>query len=377
MRVGLCFIVLLAACDADPDAAGDAGAPPSAPPPDAGCATVDALFPGPCETLSQHGDGPAVRDRAYTYDADGRTTSDTDGRHTETWKYDEHGELLEYTEGAGADIRVRSVCEHTYDGERLVLSSCDDGPGGPDGTPETVTTQTWDEHGRLAKIESDGEPPTEAPDGTPDSAITYTYDAAGNVSTRVDDWDANETPDRVTTHTWNARGQELTREVDTGADGMLEERFTWTYDDGGHLIEETRDQDGDGAAEWQSRTTWDAEGRITRVDTSGPGAWEDVVTVVERRAYDAGGRLDRTTVEWSDGSRSESSRTYDAEGWLREITTDTSGVFGGDVDRGPVRSTEAFDCVGNPVRTTSDQGADGTVEDTWLNEYDDACWPRP
>jgi hypothetical protein len=158
---------------------------------------------------------------------------------------------------------------------------------------------------------------------------------------------------------------------------MPEERSTWTYDDDGRLIKETKDQDGDGVAEWQSRTTWDAEGRITRVETSGPGAWEEVVTVVERRTYDAAGRLDRTTVEWSDGSRSESSRTYDAEGWLREITTDTSGVFGGDVDTGPARSMEVFDCVGNPVRATSDRGADGTVEDTWFNEYDDACWPRP
>jgi hypothetical protein len=384
MNRRISLFLLTAACLVACSAAGTDD-PADATAPDAGrfaCTGVDRLFPGPCGWSSFRGQEAPAREVAFAYDAAGRKTLEErfaqgGGRQNKTtWLYDDAGHLLDYREYYGDQLAVQSVCVHDVQGDRLTRVTCDGGPGGPDGAPETVDDYTYDAAGNVLTISSDGEPPFEAPDGTPDSVMTYTYDDAGHRTRESLDSDANGTPDRVVTHEFDAGGHDVGLTRDQDGDGAPELTETRAYDASDRLTDETWDQDGDGVAEQTRHTTYDVDGRVTEVVTDGPGPLGDLIHVVRKQTYDAEGRLDVIEETWSDGSHSRTEHIYDEAGRLRERASVSAGVFGGDVD-GPVgTSFDRFDCNGNQLDDRFDEGDDGTIDWGTLYTYDDACWPR-
>jgi hypothetical protein len=189
---------------------------------------------------------------AFAYDGAGRKILEEryamgGGRQNKTtWAYDDAGHLLDYREYYGDQLAVQSVCEHDVQDGRLMRVTCDGGPGGPDGAPETVDDYTYDAAGNVLTVSSDGEPPFEAPDGTPDSVMTYTYDDAGRRTRESLDSDANGTADRIVTHEFDAGGHDVGLTRDQNGDGVPELTETRVYDASDRLTDETWDQDGDG-----------------------------------------------------------------------------------------------------------------------------------
>jgi serralysin len=353
--------------------------------PDAGrfaCTGVDRLFPGPCAQSTFRGEEAPVREVAFAYDAAGRRTLEErfapggGPQNKTTWLYDADGRLLDYREYYGDQLAVQSVCVHDVQGDRLTRVTCDGGPGGPDGTPETVDDYTYDAAGNVLTISSDGEPPFEAPDGTPDSVMTYTYDADGHRTGESLDSDANGMPDRVVTHEFDAGGHDVGLTRDQDGDGVPELTETRTYDASDRLTDETWDQDGDGVAEQTRHTTYDVDGRVTEVVSDGPGPFGDAIHVVQTRTYDAEGRLDVVEETWSDGSHRQIQHVYDEAGRLREVSSAESGPFGGDAEAPAGTAFTRYDCNGNVLDARFDVGDDDEIDSGTIYTYDDACWPR-
>jgi hypothetical protein len=353
---------------------------------DAGCGGVDRLFPGPCERASQAAGADPVPVRTFAYDAAGRVVRDlthrNDGRpdHDERWRFDAAGNLVEQSEYSGDRLMTGMVCTHAYVDGRLVLSECDGGPGGPDGTLEDRVSRTYDANGWLVMVEADGEPPFEAPDGVPDSRISFAYDAAGHLLTNAQDFEADGDTDRLTTHVWDADGHHLRETIELTVEGaeppIRRMRLTeWTYDAAGRVLSERTEDTGDDVWDYEHEFTWDAEGRplterVTYMGSDGPYHVDIVYT------YDERGRRARVESTGTDGSTGVTEYVYDAAGHLRETRTTAQGPMGGDVELVPTITVETYDCAGNVLRLDEDQGQDGSVDRSELNRYDDACWPR-
>ena len=346
--------------------------------PEAPCDPIDRRFPGPCVETAISGDGTPTVSRRFGYDSAGRTTlarDELDDRE-ERWTYDPAGELLTYAESARGTVRVAMTCTHVYDRDRLVDSVCDGGPGGPDGQPETATHRTYDATGRPLTVESDGEPPFEPPDGAPDSIRRFEYDGAGRQTVDAQDFDANGVDDRRLSWVRDGDGRVTEERLDRDADGDAETIHIWTYDTAGHLMAERVDDDGDGVWDKERTYTLDVEGRPMAERYTFAGPFGDTVSVDTAHEYRSDGQLSRSIATWSDGSSSTAVWFYDADGRPRRREEESQGVFGGDLDTGPQRSTEDFDCAGNRVAESFDRGADGSVDSGLLYTFDDACYPR-
>lgn len=374
---------LFACTDGDTPVTADPAA--EAETPDAGrfaCTGVDRLFPGPCAQRSLGDDALYTREVVCAYDAAGRKTLEErigvrgDTQSKTTWAYDDAGRLLDYREYFAGRVAVESVCVHDVEAGRVTRVTCDGGPGGPDGTPDSVVTYTYDAAGNVLTISSDGEPPFEAPDGTPDSVMTYTYDDAGHRTRESLDSDANGTPDRVVTHEFDAGGHDVGMTRDQNGDGTPELTETRTYDASDRLTDETWDRDGDGVAEQTRHTSYDVDGRVSEVITDSPGPFGDLIEAVETRSYDAEGRLDVIEETWSDGSHSRTEHIYDEEGRLREVSNAESGPFGGDAEAPAGTVFTRYDCNGNQLDARFDLGDDDVIDSGTIYTYDDACWPR-
>jgi YD repeat-containing protein len=375
--------VLPGGCTAADDAGASVVDTADGSPPDAGrpC-TVDRRFPGPCAEFVRSPDGAErpVRERAWDAAAhlvlDRRFGPDGTPGDEETWTYDSHGQRTSYVQRSRGRVLVADVCTHVYQGERLVESACDGGPGGPDGTPEVRTTFAYDAEGRVVRAESDGEPPFEAPDGTPDSVVTHRYDAAGREVETAQDTDADGDVDRSTRRTFDETGRPTSVEEDRTGDGRGERRTEWTYDDATGRSTERVDDGGDGTWESERVTTHDADGRVLTETATYLGLDGLPYTVETTHTLRPDGQPERRVTTWSDGSGSTTAYTYDATDRLETTVTESAGPMGSDAEAPPMRHTTTFDCAGNELAFTTDVGRDGTIDDEGRFTYDDACWPR-
>jgi RHS repeat-associated protein len=241
------------------------------------------------ETGVKYGD-PATPEVTYTYDADGRVASMTDGTGTSAWSYDSLGRTTSTTDGAGA------TTTYGYDNAGNVTSIAYPGSAGtvyrsfdPAGRMSSVTdwegnttSFTYDADGDLTSVTG----PTTAGAPVVDS---YTYDPAGDLSGVT----MAQGPTGIASFTYarDADGQ-VTAVSSTGVpggdqsyaydgDGRLTSSSTATYgyDPSGNPIDlGSATQTFDPAGELTSRTgggstavyTYDAEGERTTAEQSGP-----------------------------------------------------------------------------------------------------------
>lgn len=258
---------------------------------------------GDCEPVTEH--HPRVEE--IDEDGDGAL----DGRTT--WTYD-------------ADLRLLSV---EYD-------------AGADGTVDSRGVNTW-EDGVETRSEADQDM-----DGTPDSVTTWTYDAAGNATLEEADTDGDGDVDRTTTWAWDADGHMLSSEM------VVPDRITlidtWTWTDGVmRTHDEAREVFTNEGIDGELHESWDAAGNP--VSASQEDTLEDIDGTLVT------GREDTWT--YADGRL----ELYAGESW----TIRNEDV----VDRSRFEVTYEYDERGDLAVAHQDGNADGTPESETRYTWDD------
>jgi RHS repeat-associated protein len=279
----------------------------------------------------------------YAYDAQGHKISETDALgHVTQWVYNSDGTLASrtapdggvtaYAYDANGDVVSvtypdGSVRSMTYDAAGRLISSTD--------AMNNTTSYTYDARDRLLS--------TTYADG---SKVTNTYDAAGDLASTTDaaglvtayTFDAEHRPLTVTRPDgtvlrmgYDGKGNLLSREV-VNAQGTVVESDAMTYDADNHLLSTTH---ADGS---QVTDTYDEVGDLLTVT--------DEAGRVTTNAYDAFGRLTATT----DPNNETVSYAYDALDRRTSVTAANGVVTGftydalGEVtqETSPDRGTTAY-----------------------------------
>jgi RHS repeat-associated protein len=359
---------------------------------------------------------PAGRMNEFGYDAvanlltvtDGKgVVTPTEGDHTTSYTYDEHGQLATATDANGNTTKYRdyvpagypettedalgAVSTTVYDARGLVLETRDplDGVitqsydvfGRPlEGTrrksaDEAVVTPapTWDPNDNVISLTApngavttttydradqavERSAPKFDPDGDP-RISTYAYDAAGNLI-RTTEPKGNltpEIPDDYTTHAvYDAIYQHIRT---TDAEGGTSE---YVYDLVGNVIE-TRDAvkvASPDESDFTARTEYDLNHRIVAtIDAAGNRT---------RSTYDADGNV----ISATDPAGFTAYVTYDERGDVVESKAPYDGTSDGTVT---YRTTKyEYDQVGNSTRVVSPRGAATADADDFATrtEYD-------
>jgi YD repeat-containing protein len=220
-----------------------------------GCA-----FVGPCtRTVTYtYGDSVSVNKTSFFYDANNRLIreeldSNGDGapEYVIRYSYDEHGWLLEVkSDGCGSDGSVTSCrwLSYTYDAQGNVLTEND--RSFYSGRIDGCTAYTYDSSGHLLKTEFSGRC-----SGTVQDVAIYTYDSAWRLISKA--WEYNGTPGDTTTYQYDAAGL-LVSEV-RGA--KQDEVVTYTRNAAGlPLVEEHRMAAGSLADSYRIIRTYDSAG---------------------------------------------------------------------------------------------------------------------
>jgi len=114
-----------------------------------------------------------------------------------TYTYDSNGNKIKEESDLLGDETVDSVFTFEYDssGNKTKINQDIDN----DGTIELITVNSYNSGNKLIKVELDGElqPGDDLPDGTPDSVSTYTYDTSGRIEKLETDYDNDGVIDTV------------------------------------------------------------------------------------------------------------------------------------------------------------------------------------
>ncbi len=277
---------------------------------------ADALYPGPCESLTTHVDGSTSNHHLFGYDEEG-------------W---------------------------------LVLDELD---LEPDGVFDYATSYQRDGEGRVLVMGHDVDM-----DGIADSVYHYAYDDQGNLLLWEYDEDGDGSYDRSISYGYDEHGNRILEQS-----GDVTHRYTNSYDDDGLLVTVEYDAEDDGTVERTTHYTYvhDAAGgllerRLESTDTSsGVESWS---TVVER--YDGAGILLESE---TNGSSSESEgawsrhELYDEAGRLLESCYWNDGSVFAELE---LRSYDGF---GNHLETAVLQGhCDPEAVPDYVVEYRYECW---
>ena len=355
-------------------------------------------------TTIDHPDG--TPDVSFTWDADGRRATMTDGSGTTGYAWDLRGNLISVTDGRGQTVATaydaRGVLTSiTYPDGRVVerdhdalgrLVALRDGLG-------HTSRFGWDAAGRLVRIETgDGSITDRVHDArgalvsvrtraagsdVPFLALTYARDAAGRVTSITDDL----VPDQEQRVTRDERGQvtglgEDVMALDAAGNLTRLRGDTLSYDGVGRLVSAT-------GPEGQTTYSADAAGRRVAVGAAGGAqvayTWDAASRLVEaggsRYAYDGDGL--RTLAETSDGAAAFTwSRAGDSpmllgdgtswfvygpggmpleeirgDGTVRWLHVDQTGSVRAVTDEsGGVVATSAWDAYGKLERQTGEDG---------------------
>ncbi|GAA4835124.1 RHS repeat-associated core domain-containing protein [Luteimicrobium xylanilyticum] len=292
---------------------------------------------------------PGTTDVTRSYDPDGNLAATTDATGTSTWTYDNFGEPVTVTAGAGAITRYAydpdgDATTITYPGARAVTRTFDDS-----GTLATVTD--WNDNTTSFGYTPDGQlTATTYPNGTTSSTtldalaapsavtltgssgtlakIAYTRDADSQITARTP---SNGAPGTAQTYGYDETNQLTSATDTTGATG-------YAYDDAGHpttVADTTQAYDDNGALCWTTTTSTTA----TACDSPPAGA--------TTYTYDTDGR--RTTT--ATGTTTSATYTWNQAGQLTTVTTPAG--------------TEHLTYDANGLRTTVTNATTTTETDTW------------
>ncbi len=305
--------------------------------------------------------GGESRTWSYTYDADGRQSSETDplGRvtkttynaagdvlsrtdpagRTSTFTYGQHGEVLSNVDAAGRTTK------YGYDSS-LHLTSVTDAAG----KAETYTydasgrmTAVTDRRGGTTKYAYDGGGRVTSRTDALGRATRYTYDESGQLATSTDGAGAETRYERdaagqllsstdptggVTSYSYDPLGRTMSRTDATGG------KTAYTYTAGGKLATTTDPVGG------RTSYEYDPAGRLL-AETRSDGARETYI-------YDAFGRL----VKETDAAGHSTAHDYDAVGQLAATVYPNGG-----------RTSYTYDLLGRVTGTTDVAG--GTTKHTY------------
>ncbi|MBW4612250.1 MAG: hypothetical protein KME21_03030 [Desmonostoc vinosum HA7617-LM4] len=232
-----------------------------------------------------------------------------------------------------------------------------------------------------------------------DGTTNYAYNSRGNRISETSDYNADGTVDRINTYTYNSQGQLLSKSFDDDADGQPENASIYTYDANSNLVsfldfiydDDNNQQISDGIY-----NTYDDKGNLTASDPYGPygefnngfvynytydaksrviassfavdnASGEINILSNTTITYDANGSLliSDTEPTYEGGGESFISNTYDAKGRL----TNTSEYNAFERPGGITNSTYSYDAEGNLISITSETANDsgGLYVRTTLN----------
>jgi RHS repeat-associated protein len=235
--------------------------------------------------VSTYPEGTNAETTTYGYDANGNTTSVTDGLgHTTSYSSDARNRLTSVTEPTGGGTTT-----YTYDDASRLMSVTD--------PKNNVTSYGYDAANRVT---SETDPLNHT--------TTYFYDLVGNMTKKTD------RDGRVTEYTYDADNRLATVTWDNPGGGNPLNVITTTYDAAGR---EAKISDA-----YSSYTySYDNANRLTSVDNAGT---PNVPHVVLTNGYDAAGN--RTSL--SDSLGGVNSYTYDAWNELTGLAQSGTGVSG-------------------------------------------------
>lgn len=233
----------------------------------------------------------------------------------------------------------------TYNFDRATVTQTDTNG---DGSPESITTWTYDADGRIASESLD----TNA-DGTDDSVTTWTYDANGNQLSKVKDTNADGTPDSIESWIYDGNGNMLSYSLDSNADGASDAIKSWSYDIEGNQITFSDDTNGDGSAESTITYSYNSLGRLLSFV-------DDVIpTAITEFSYDADDNKISESYDIDGDGTPEviTSWTYDASGNKTSVSYDLNG------DGTPEEiTTWSYDANDNKTERSIDANGDGTPD---------------
>lgn len=188
---------------------------------------------------------------AFTYDADGRVTSMSDGTGTTTYVYDSLGRLVSSTNGSGQTVAYG----YDLDGDATSISYAngDTVSRGYDADGDLTSVADWLGHSTRFSYNANGELTTEAYGSSPAVTDSFTYDRNGDVLS-ITDRSGSRVLQRFT-YTRNADGL-LSSIVSPGQSTQL------TYND---VDELTRDASG--------TYSYDPAGSVTALLSAKPMAY--------------------------------------------------------------------------------------------------------
>lgn len=267
-------------------------------------------------------------------------------------------------DGARQARKPWQVMAHLYGSlgvdSELQVASAQSRDSDGDGTPDVMTSYSFDDEGKLVRRAADYDR-----DGTPDEVIVYTYDAAGNLVRDAQTYDGGETADYVAMYSYDAAGNQIGRTRDLDGDGTIDDTATYSYDANGNR---TREESGGGTGAMASRIasdTYDANGNHTRSeqDRNGDGTADQINTF----AYDANGNRVRSEQDDNgDGTADASSDAiYDAQNKLVREENDRNGD-----DQPEQIATYVYDANANLIREEIDRNDDGTPDTIKTYVYD-------
>ena len=280
-------------------------------------------------------------------------------------------EALVYdNDGDGApDIGITSVW-----GPHGVIRTTTDTDG--DGVADFVEQRSYDDLGRLTRIESDFDF-----DGTVDSTDIWSWSDAPFQWTLYRDDGGDGMVNVREVHNFDAEDRLTSIETDYGNDGVVEDMTRYEYDARGNRTARRYDGGNDGVDDVIDRTRYDEEDRVVYTGTQfgeiGPASqwttWAydtcgriltriDVTIRTDRvdRAYDAEGRLETEIVDTYADGIADLVWTYTYDGLNQ--TADADNGNDGTID---IRITRLFDEDGRIVLERYDDGADGVAESSW------------
>jgi RHS repeat-associated protein len=262
------------------------------------------------------------------YDADGEVieTTDADGRQI-TYSYDQVGDQTGETWLNGSDVAIY-VATFTYDSDGEMTGA---------DNPSATETFTYDNGGNL-KTEATSGPGT----GQPTLTLTYSYYPSGQLESISDSLSGSgDTGQGITTYVYND-AQELTT-ITESIGGTAGPEVTMTYDPAGLLTTTTRSIAGTGD-DLFSLDSYDSAEDLTGVSAqfgtvgsspAAPGSPEpsgQVKTSVASdvgAAYNSAGQVTGSTFQLGQSSESNS-YTYDADGQLLSSSGASDDTYGYD-----------------------------------------------
>ena len=224
---------------------------------------------------------------------------------------------------------------------------------------DEVVQYTWDEQGRIARIEHD-----DLNDGVADRIELYGYE--GGFLARIEfDNDADGALDTIDHFEFDAAGNQTQVARDSDADGDVDVVLATSYDDAGHAIEQRVDAENDGI--WDARTTYTYEG--DRLVLAEQDVFADPGEVDFRiaQAFDGRGLLVRRDIDV------EADGEVDVvEAWAYDERCNLTGHTQ-DIDGDGVRDLVervSYDAENNVVTEDTDRDGDGVVDKHRIFTYE-------